>query len=79
MTSLEIMVFNRYALMNFRTRRCFILLLLMWVFMESSFEAIRREWSKKKKIKLIRLNNTKKTCKVKACIKETKGQWGHHW
>lgn len=51
MTSLEIMVFNRYALMNFRTRRCFILLLLMWVFMESSFEAIRREWSKNKKNK----------------------------
>lgn len=51
MTSLEIMVFNRYALMNFRTRRCFILLLLMWVLMESSFEAIRREWSKNKKNK----------------------------
>lgn len=51
MISLEIMVFNRYVLMNFRTRRCFILLLLMWVFMESSFEAIRREWSKNKKNK----------------------------
>lgn len=51
MTSLEIMVFNRYVLMNFRTTTCFILLLLMWVFMESSFEAIRREWSKNKKNK----------------------------